>query len=332
MNRTFQPSFTQVYDSETLELLNNEYIKLNGECYLDHAGTTLYSNTQIKKNINDLTTSIYPNPHSATGTGNETFDIIERTRYRYFFFTFSLSQYSVFFIYRIKLKYFFLNRILDLFKARSDEYSLIFTSGATASLKIIAETFKFHSNNSPDINKNGNFVYLQDNHTSVLGMRDLVVKNGAKLHCLTHEKALNIFSSKIQEIKIKNQADNSKNNSLFVYSAQSNFSGFKYPLEWIDNTKNGILNSITNDSTNWYILLDAAGFVGTNSLNLSVYKPDFICLSFYKIFGYPSGIGALIVKNSSANVLDKIYYGGGTVNMAHSIKNYHVKRDTLHQR
>ena len=36
-------------------------------------------------------------------------------------------------------------------------------------------------------------------------------------------------------------------------------------------------------------------------------------LSFYKIFGYPSGLGALVVKRTALSLLRKRYFGGGAV-------------------
>ena len=37
-------------------------------------------------------------------------------------------------------------------------------------------------------------------------------------------------------------------------------------------------------------------------------------LSFYKIFGYPTGLGALLVRRSAMPLLaGKLYFGGGTV-------------------
>ena len=33
----------------------------------------------------------------------------------------------------------------------------------------------------------------------------------------------------------------------------------------------------------WDVLLDAAAFVPTNQLDLKEVKPDFVCVSFYKI-------------------------------------------------
>jgi molybdenum cofactor sulfurtransferase len=76
-------------------------------------------------------------------------------------------------------------------------------------------------------------------------------------------------------------------NALFAYPAQSNFSGYRYPLDWIDKVQSGCLDP----AQQWYVLLDAAAFVSTTPLNLDVYNPDFVTLSFYKMFGFPTGLG-----------------------------------------
>ena len=46
-------------------------------------------------------------------------------------------------------------------------------------------------------------------------------------------------------------------------------------------------------------VLDASAFVPTNRLDLARWKPDFVSLSFYKMFGYPTGIGALIARRDA---------------------------------
>lgn len=61
------------------------------------------------------------------------------------------------------------------------------------------------------------------------------------------------------------------------------------------------------------MLLDAAAFAPTQRLDLYKYKPDFVTLSFYKMFGFPTGLGALIVRNDMTNFMRKRYFGGGTV-------------------
>ena len=47
------------------------------------------------------------------------------------------------------------------------------------------------------------------------------------------------------------------------------------------------------------ILLDAAKWVGTSPLCLRSVPADFVVLSFYKMIGYPTGLGALIVRNGA---------------------------------
>ena len=64
------------------------------------------------------------------------------------------------------------------------------------------------------------------------------------------------------------------------------------------------------------MLLDAAAFAPTNRLDLSVYKPDFVPLSFYKIFGYPTGLGALIARCDRLHKLRRPWFAGGTITVA----------------
>ncbi|XP_024084503.1 molybdenum cofactor sulfurase isoform X2 [Cimex lectularius] len=226
-------------------------------------------------------------------------------------------------------------RILNHFNTDLNEYSVIFTSGATAALKLVADSFCWSDIIDSDewqpkefSNDCGDFVYMEDNHTSVLGMREVVTGNGAKIHCLPHSTATDTFSNGTSYTNF----NRFKSNSLFVYSAQCNFSGVKYPLDWIEKVHQNILEGTTGKRSNWYCMLDAATYVSTNKLDLGKYKPDFICISFYKLFGYPTGLGALLVKNTSANVLYKKYYGGGTVLIALSCQSRHVPKPVIHER
>jgi molybdenum cofactor sulfurtransferase len=94
--------------------------------------------------------------------------------------------------------------------------------------------------------------------------------------------------------------------NLFAYPAQSNASGVKHDLKWIEIAQR----------EGFHVLLDAAAFVTTSKLDLSRCKPDFVCVSFYKIFGYPTGVGCLLIKKSSFHLLTKVWFAGGTVNLA----------------
>jgi molybdenum cofactor sulfurtransferase len=64
------------------------------------------------------------------------------------------------------------------------------------------------------------------------------------------------------------------------------------------------------------VLLDAAAFVPTNRLDLSEVHPDFVSLSFYKMFGYPTGVGALIARKQALAKLTRPWFAGGTITVA----------------
>ncbi|KAF6204231.1 hypothetical protein GE061_002571 [Apolygus lucorum] len=293
-----EPTCDDVFSRETSERIRQEFKRLGDLCYLDQTSCALYSGSYIEKSLADLASNVYCNPHSNSTTSKHCTDSIDQVRYR----------------------------VLQHFNTDVDEYSVIFTSGATESIKLLASSFKWKNAEGDDdlSTSTSEFVYMEDNHTSVLGMRDVVSARGAQVRCLSHQETLSIFRQPGERHPEKNWPTN----SLFAYSAQCNFSGVKYPLSWVEQVHKGRLN----DKTNWYCLLDAASYVSTSKLDLSVVQPDFVCISFYKIFGFPTGLGALLVKNKSAGALEKIYYGGGTVLMALSAVPEHVPRPALHDR
>lgn len=289
------------------DIIKQEFKRLQEYCYLDHTGCAPYPSSLIANCLKDLTENVYSNPHSNSITSKLCSDSIDQVRFK----------------------------ILNHFNTDLNEYSVIFTSGATAALKLVADSFCWSDIIDSDewqpkefSNDCGDFVYMEDNHTSVLGMREVVTGNGAKIHCLPYSTATDTFSNGTSYTNF----NRFKSNSLFVYSAQCNFSGVKYPLDWIEKVHQNILEGTTGKRSNWYCMLDAATYVSTNKLDLGKYKPDFICISFYKLFGYPTGLGALLVKNTSANVLYKKYYGGGTVLIALSCQSRHVPKPVIHER
>jgi selenocysteine lyase/cysteine desulfurase len=61
------------------------------------------------------------------------------------------------------------------------------------------------------------------------------------------------------------------------------------------------------------VLLDAAAYVPTNLLDLSRWHPDFVALSFYKMFGWPTGVGALLARREALAKLERPWFSGGTI-------------------
>jgi selenocysteine lyase/cysteine desulfurase len=186
--------------------------------------------------------------------------------------------------------------VLDYFKAPPGEYIAVFTPNASGALKHVGESYPFAAN--------GRYLLTFDNHNSVNGIREFAHAKGATVTYLpTKMPDLRIDQQKLEEYL--DQADPSQNN-LFAYPAQSNFSGVKHPLGLIAQAQ----------AKGWDVLLDAAAFVPTNRLDLSQHQPDFVALSFYKMFGFPTGIGCLLIRQSAYAKLKRPWFAGGTVNFA----------------
>ncbi|KAJ8306972.1 hypothetical protein KUTeg_015056 [Tegillarca granosa] len=183
----------------------------------------------------------------------------------------------------------------------------------------------FHGDQMTD--RKGCFCYLLDNHTSVQGMRELVVEKAGSILCLDEQEQNSDVTMATDVFKHKEYRHGG--NCLFVYPAQSNFSGRKYPLQWIKMVHNNEMTFQGQHQGHWYVGLDAAAFVCTSKLDLDLYSPDFVTLSFYKMFGIPTGLGALLVRNESAVVLKKKYFGGGAVSVSSAKEMFHVLRPSL---
>jgi molybdenum cofactor sulfurtransferase len=61
------------------------------------------------------------------------------------------------------------------------------------------------------------------------------------------------------------------------------------------------------------VLLDSAACVPTNRLDLSRWHPDFVALSFYTMFDWPTGVGALIARREALAKLERPWFSGGTI-------------------
>ena len=176
------------------------------------------------------------------------------------------------------------------------KYTAIFTLNASAALKLVGESYPFSAK--------GKLLLTADNHNSVNGIREFAQRKGsnASYAPLTRPE-LRIDRPAMDALL--NAADPAQTN-LLAFPAQSNFSGVKHPLELVDDAQ----------KKGWHVLLDAAAFVPTNPLDLRTVQPDFVVMSFYKMFGYPTGVGCLLVRNDTLAALQRPWFGGGTVNFA----------------
>ncbi|KAF3438269.1 hypothetical protein FNV43_RR21030 [Rhamnella rubrinervis] len=277
------------------EIRATEFKRLDGLIYLDHAGATLYSEYQMEAIFKDLTTTVYANPHSQSDTSSATSDIIRQAR----------------------------QQVLDYFKASPKEYTCIFTSGATSALKLVGEAFPWSSQSC--------FMYTMENHNSVLGIREYALDKGATALAVdveetVHEKVSRGSAASIRvsghQVQRRNEAKSLENeptgdeHNLFAFPSECNFSGLRFNLDMVKIIKEDskrILEGSPFCNRQWMVLIDAAKGCATEPPDLSQCPADFVVISFYKLFGYPTGLGALVARNDAAKLLKKTYFSGGTV-------------------
>ena len=174
--------------------------------------------------------------------------------------------------------------VLDYFKASPEEYVVIFTPNATGALKLVGEAYPFA--------KDGQYLLTFDNHNSVNGIREFAQAKGAKVTYVPLEPP----DLRVDEVQLFSRLAQGRpgQHNLFAFPAQSNVSGVQHPLDWIAQAQ----------AQGWDVLVDCAAFAPSNRLDLSQCHPDFVPLSFYKIFGFPTGVGCLLARKSCAGYLE----------------------------
>jgi selenocysteine lyase/cysteine desulfurase len=186
--------------------------------------------------------------------------------------------------------------VLDYFRASPDEYVVIFTPNATGALKLVGEAYPFTAESQ--------YLLTFDNHNSVNGIREFAQARGARVTYLPVEPPdLRVNEEQLLS-KLAQGVQGQPN--LFAYPAQSNVSGVQHPLEWIAQAQ----------ASGWDVLVDCAAFVPSNRLDLTRWHPDFVPLSFYKMFGFPTGAGCLLARKSALHKLRRPWFAGGTITFA----------------
>lgn len=199
------------FDQDDVEVFRDrEYPQLKGKIYLDHGGTTvcalhcmemvtllttglqLYAKSLIEGWSADMIANLYGNPHSASTPS-------------------ALSGHRVDAIRE---------RALRFFNADPEEWDLVFTANATASIKLVIECFRDHAATS---NTPVWYGYHRDSHTSVVGVRELT-----KMHrCFTSDEEVDIW---INSGGLG--GPRARQLGLFAYPGQSNMTGRRLPLSW----------------------------------------------------------------------------------------------------
>jgi len=252
------------------ELRAGEFARLDGSghVYLDYTGGGLYAASQVRRHGERLLSGVYGNPHSSNPSSLAATEAVEATR----------------------------RRVAEYFNAPAEEYAVVFTANASQALKLVGESYPFEPGDR--------LLLTFDNHNSVNGIREYDRAHGAR----TDYVPMVPPEMRVDEAVLAAHlaAGNGARHRLFAFPAQSNFSGVRHPLAWVE----------TAHRHGWDVLLDAAAFVPTHRLDLGRVKPDFVALSFYKMFGYPTGVGALVARREALARLHRPWFAGGTIAVA----------------
>ncbi len=180
------------------------------------------------------------------------------------------------------------------------EYACIFTANATGALKLVGESYGFGADRP--------LLLTSDNHNSVNGIREFARSTGAPVRYLpVHAPDLRLDPDRVDDALAAGPP------GLFAFPAQSNYSGVQHPLDLVARAR----------ALGWDVLLDAAAFAPTNAVDLEAIGADFLAVSFYKMFGYPTGVGALVARRSALARLRRPWFAGGTIAIASVVADGH---------
>lgn len=254
--------------------------------YLDFTGSSVYVNSQLAAAMDELKGAVFGNPHSDNPSSLLTSKKVEAVR----------------------------DMVRRFFNAPADEYQVVFTASATGSLKLVGETFPW--------GPNSDFRYLRVNHNSVLGVREYALSKGAQYHSVEEQWVQDWVEGRAEGLATPDAPMDGGEPaySLFAFPAEDNFAGVKYPLDWVKQVQEKSIPGVHE----WKVLVDAAAYVPTQPLDLTETPADFVSISFYKMFGYPTGLGALLIRTEDVGMLRKVFWGGGSVSLAVASDDFHV--------
>jgi selenocysteine lyase/cysteine desulfurase len=317
------PGYESTRLLDRLRAAEYSYLDRGGHIYLDYAGAGLPAQTQLRVHSERIRSGCWGNPHSQNPTSAAATELIERAR----------------------------SAVLAYFHADPAEYAAIFTPNASGACRLVGEAYPFSARTR--------LVLTYDNHNSVNGIREFARGRGALIEYVPFSSAeLRVDDDAIGQalarprpgrlgaawrvgkggvapwanrgrraerqrtlareagrpVAAPGGPDQSGRRGLLCYPAQSNFSGVQHPLHWIEMAH----------QHGYDVLLDAAAYLPSNRLDLSAVKPDFVPVSWYKVFGYPTGVGCLVARREALRRLWRPWFAGGSVHLASVQGDWHT--------
>lgn len=263
------PDYETTRKLDGLRATEYGYLDELDQVYLDYTGSGLAALSQYQAHHARLVTGCFGNPHSVNPSSLASTELVDRAR----------------------------RAILAYFNASAEDYAVIFTANATGACRLVGEAYPF--------DRRTRLVLTADNHNSVHGIREFARSRKTRTTYVPVATELRVSGDAVRAAlgKPTVPVERRGRRGLFCYPAQSNFSGVRHPLDWVEFAhRHG-----------YDVLLDAAAYLPTSSLDLSVVTPEFVTISWYKLFGYPTGVGSLIARRDALARLHRPWFSGGTI-------------------
>ncbi|EAX98375.1 molybdenum cofactor sulfurase, putative [Trichomonas vaginalis G3] len=133
---------------------------IGNDDYLDYSTRSLYTDAQIQRNSNELSNTLYGNPHSESRSSEAANELIEDLRIS----------------------------ILEMFNTDLSEYTCVFTQSRLASLKLIPEAFPFTDKSS--------FLYSSSSDADIIGLSSFAAAKKSSIHSFNTNNTLQPLFSK----------------------------------------------------------------------------------------------------------------------------------------
>ncbi|XP_024164025.1 molybdenum cofactor sulfurase [Rosa chinensis] len=285
----FTRAYPRYYETAEVDQIRaQEYYHLtqsNHTC-LDYIGIGLFSSSQLhkqessKQKVPSTSTSRLPSPP-------------QNSDYPFFSISYKTGNLKTELLHgghESELESAMRRRIMRFLNISENDYSMVFTANRTSAFKLVAESYPYKTSRK--------LLSVYDYESeAVESMINSSEKRGAQVMSAEFSwPRLRIQSEKLRKM-IGSKKKKKKKRGVFVFPVHSRVTGSRYPYIWM---------TIAQEN-GWHVLVDACalGPKDMDSFGLSLFQPDFLISSFYKVYGEnPSGFACLFVKKSAIPVLE----------------------------
>ncbi len=180
------------------------------------------------------------------------------------------------------------------------EREIIFTSGTTEGVNLVAQSYALDRVNAGD----NIIISAMEHHSNLIPWQQVCLKKGAELRIIPMNT---VTPMRDDDISVKGVLDLdifksllNKNTKLVAVTHISNTLGTINPIE-------EIIEMAHQNGTP--VFIDAAQSITTQVIDVQKLKADFVAFSGHKLFG-PTGVGVLYGREELLNQMSPYKYGG----------------------